>query len=65
MARYGLNAADVHDVIETAIGGKIATEIYEGERRFPAVVRFPEQFRDKVEVIADTLLTGPGARWCR
>ncbi len=60
MARYGLNAADVHDVIETAIGGKIATEIYEGERRFPAVVRFPEQFRDRVEVIADTLLTGPG-----
>jgi len=60
MARYGLNASDVHDVIETAIGGKIATEIYEGERRFPAVVRFPEQFRDRVEVIADTLLTGPG-----
>jgi cobalt-zinc-cadmium resistance protein CzcA len=60
MARYGLNASDVHDVIETAIGGKTATEIYEGERRFPAVVRFPESFRDRVDVIADTLLTGPG-----
>ena len=60
MARYGLNASDVHDVIETAIGGKTATEIYEGERRFPAVVRFPEEFRDKVAVISDTLLTGPG-----
>jgi cobalt-zinc-cadmium resistance protein CzcA len=59
MARYGLNAADVHDVIETAIGGRTATEIYEGERRFPAVVRFPEEFRDKVDVIADTLLTSP------
>ncbi len=59
MARYGLNASDVHDVIETAIGGKTATEIYEGERRFPAVVRFPEEFRDKVAVISDTLLTGP------
>ncbi|MEI7969939.1 MAG: CusA/CzcA family heavy metal efflux RND transporter [Betaproteobacteria bacterium] len=60
MARYGLNASDVHEVIETAIGGRTATEIYEGERRFPAVVRFPLEFRDKVEVIGDTLLTSPG-----
>jgi cobalt-zinc-cadmium resistance protein CzcA len=60
MARYGLNAEDVHDVIETAVGGKIATEIYEGERRFPALVRFPPEFREKVEVISDILLTGPG-----
>ena len=59
MARYGLNASDVHDVIETAIGGKVATEIYEGERRFPALVRLPEEFRDKVDVIGDTLLAGP------
>jgi heavy metal efflux system protein len=59
MARYGLNAADVHDVIETAMGGRVATEIYEGERRFPAVVRFPEEFRDKAETIGDTLLAGP------
>ncbi len=59
MARYGLNAEDVHDVIETAIGGKTATEIYEGERRFPAVVRFPAEFRDRVDVIAATLLAGP------
>ena len=40
IARYGLNAADVNDVIETAIAGKSATEIYEGERRF-GVVRLP------------------------
>jgi cobalt-zinc-cadmium resistance protein CzcA len=60
MARYGLNAEDVHDVIETAVGGKVATEIYEGERRFPALVRFPLEFRDDVEVISNILLTGPG-----
>ncbi|MCW5626965.1 MAG: efflux RND transporter permease subunit, partial [Burkholderiales bacterium] len=59
MARYGLNVSDVHDIIETAIGGGIATEIYEGERRFPAVVRFPLEFRDDPEVIADALLKGP------
>ena len=34
-ARYGLNVADVEDVIETALGGKTATEIWEGERQFP------------------------------
>jgi cobalt-zinc-cadmium resistance protein CzcA len=39
IARYGLNAGDVNDVIETAIAGKPATEIYEGERRFSGVVR--------------------------
>src|SRR5258708_18932085 len=39
IARYGLNASDVNDVIETAIAGKTATDIYEGERRFSAVVR--------------------------
>jgi cobalt-zinc-cadmium resistance protein CzcA len=60
IARRGLNVADVHDVIETAIGGRVATEIYEGERRFQAVLRYPEQFRGKVDVIEDTLLTAPG-----
>jgi cobalt-zinc-cadmium resistance protein CzcA len=59
MARYGLNAADVHDLIETAVGGRAATEIYEGERRFPAVVRYPAEFRERPDVIADALLTGP------
>lgn len=44
-ARYGLNIADVQDVIETALGGKAATELYEGERHFSVVVRLPETQR--------------------
>jgi cobalt-zinc-cadmium resistance protein CzcA len=59
IARQGLNAADVHDVIETAIGGKIATEVFEGQRRFSAAVRYPESFRNNVEAIGDILLTSP------
>ncbi len=51
IARRGMDAAEVHDVIESAIAGKAATEIYEGERRFKAVVRFPEQYRNNVNVI--------------
>ena len=59
IARYGLNAADVNDVIETAIAGKAATEIYEGERRFSGVVRLPQDLRDSVEDIRDLLISSP------
>jgi cobalt-zinc-cadmium resistance protein CzcA len=41
------------------MGGRVATEIFEGERRFQAIVRFPEQFRNKVDTIAGTLLAAP------
>src|SRR5262249_51632284 len=60
IARYGLNVADVHDVIETAVGGKVATDIYEGERRFAAVVRLPESVRDNVAGIGNILVAAPG-----
>ncbi|HEY6990509.1 MAG TPA: CusA/CzcA family heavy metal efflux RND transporter [Bryobacteraceae bacterium] len=59
IARYGLNASDVHDIIEMAIAGKAATEIYEGERRFQAIVRLPPQLRDSVQDIRRLLLTTP------
>jgi len=59
IARVGLNASDVHDAIETAIGGKRATEIYEGERRFAAVVRLPEALRDSIADIRRITLTSP------
>jgi len=57
IARHGINVADVHDVIETAIGGKVATEIFEGERRFGAAVRFPEEFRNDEDAISHIFMT--------
>jgi cobalt-zinc-cadmium resistance protein CzcA len=60
IARHGLNVSDVNDVIEAAIGGKQATEVYEGERRFASVVRLPESFRDNVEKIGNILVNAPG-----
>ncbi|NDF03851.1 MAG: efflux RND transporter permease subunit, partial [Betaproteobacteria bacterium] len=48
-ARLGLNVQDVQDVIEAALGGKPATTLWEGERKFAVVVRLPESRR----VIAD------------
>ena len=59
IARYGLNASDVNDVIETAIAGKSATEIYEGERRFSGVVRLPPNLRDSVDDIRDLRISSP------
>lgn len=59
IARYGLNASDVNDVIETAIAGKSATEIYEGERRFSGVVRLPARLRDSVEDVRDLQISSP------
>lgn len=56
IARHGINVADINDIMETALGGRTATTIYEGERRFAAVVRFPERFRDTPEAIGRILL---------
>jgi cobalt-zinc-cadmium resistance protein CzcA len=59
IARYGINVSDVHDVIEMAIGGKVATQIYEGERRFEGSVRLLERFRDDGEAIRRLRLPTP------
>lgn len=63
IARHGLNAGDVNDLIETAIAGKEATQIYEGERRFAAVVRLPQPLRDSVADVRELQISSPdGAR---
>ena len=62
IARHGLNASDVHDVIEAAVGGRVATDIYEGERRFQAVVRLPENYRDSIQDIRRILLRAPNGQ---
>jgi heavy metal efflux system protein len=49
MARYGLNASDVQDIVEIAIGGKEAGLVFEGDRRFNIVVRLPEDLRTNMD----------------
>lgn len=44
-ARYGLNVADIQEVIETALAGKAATELWEGERHFSVVVKLKGEER--------------------
>ena len=45
MASYGVNKVDASSVLEMAVGGKQATQLYEGERKFPIRVRYEPQFR--------------------
>ncbi|MCP4638728.1 MAG: efflux RND transporter permease subunit [Methyloversatilis sp.] len=59
IARYGINVADVNDLIEASIGGKEVTSVFEGERRFAAVVRLPERFRNNIEAISTILVPTP------
>ena len=59
IARYGINAQDINEIVETAIGGKAATEVLEGDRRFEAVLRFPEGRRNSVETIGNILVRTP------
>jgi cobalt-zinc-cadmium resistance protein CzcA len=59
IARYGINVADINEVIETAIGGKEATKVYDGLKVFGLAVRFPEGARNDVEPIKEILIPSP------
>ena len=52
MASYGVGKADANAVLEMAVGGKQATQLYEGERKFPIRVRYEPQFRQTPAEIA-------------
>jgi cobalt-zinc-cadmium resistance protein CzcA len=62
IARYGINVADIQEVIETAVGGKVATEIREGQLRVGVQVRFPEERRNSVQTIGNILVEASGGR---
>ncbi|MBN8910884.1 MAG: CusA/CzcA family heavy metal efflux RND transporter [Hyphomicrobium sp.] len=49
--RFGLNIADVQDVIEVALGGRSVGQVFEGDRRFDLVVRLPETLRTDLDAL--------------
>lgn len=61
-ARYGLNVADIEDVVEVTLGGKEATEIWEGEKKFGAVVRLEEGERKDIGAIKKILVDTPSGQ---
>jgi heavy metal efflux system protein len=56
MARYGLTVADVRQAIESGVGGSTATEVIDGRRRIPVVVRLEAGYRSTPEAVGQTLL---------
>ncbi len=62
-ARYGMNIADVQQVISTAVGGKKVTTTVEGLERYSVNMRYPQAYRDSPEAMADLpLITPTGQR---
>ncbi len=59
LKKYGLRAADVLELVEIAIGGKTVTTMYEGERMYDLVVRYPEDKRNSIENLKDLLVDVP------
>jgi heavy metal efflux system protein len=57
IARYGLNISDVQKVIEIAVAGKAASQLYEENRSFDISVRLPEEKRNSLEAIKNLMIT--------
>ena len=57
--RYGINASDIQDAVQTAIGGNPVSQILIGEMRFDLVPRYQEQFRSSIDAIKNIRLLAP------
>jgi cobalt-zinc-cadmium resistance protein CzcA len=62
IARYGVNVADINALIQTAIGGDVATQVVQQEKQFDLVVRLERQYRDNPEEIGNILVATPGGQ---
>jgi cobalt-zinc-cadmium resistance protein CzcA len=62
IARYGINVADVNGLIQTAIGGDVATQVVQGEKEFDLIVRLDRQYRDNAEEIANIPVPTPAGQ---
>ncbi|MDR7058270.1 MULTISPECIES: CusA/CzcA family heavy metal efflux RND transporter [unclassified Sphingopyxis] len=60
MARLGVTAQDVQDVVTATIGGRQAGTIFEGDRRFPVVVRLSDAQRSDLSVLEQVQVRVPG-----
>jgi len=63
LARFGLNVSDVREAVQAGIGGEVATEVIDGRRRVPVVVRLADEYRGTPEAVGQLLIHTPsGAR---
>jgi len=59
IARHRINLSDINQIIETAVGGKVATTVVEGQMRFAVLVRFPEEKRRDIPALRRILVPSP------
>jgi cobalt-zinc-cadmium resistance protein CzcA len=59
MARHKVNIEDINLLVETAVGGKVASAIFEDQKRFDVQVRFPPEHRSSSDAINDLLVSSP------
>lgn len=62
-ARYGLNVAEIHEVIRGAVGGMNIGNTVEGLERYPINLRYPREFRDSLEQLRRLPLATPSGAW--
>lgn len=62
IARYGINVADVMDVVQSAIGGSESSTMYQGEQQFAVQIRMQPQYRNNVEAIKNLTVTSPSGQ---
>jgi cobalt-zinc-cadmium resistance protein CzcA len=57
--RFGINASDIQDAVQTAVGGNPVSQILIGEQRFDLVPRYQQQFRQSVDDIRNIRIASP------
>ena len=62
IARYGINVDDINNLIQTAIGGGVATQVVQQEKEFDVVVRLQGQYRDNPVAIGNILVATPAGQ---
>jgi heavy metal efflux system protein len=62
IARYGVNVADINGLIQTAVGGDVATQVVQDEKQFDLVVRLEREYRDNSEEIGNILVATPAGQ---
>jgi heavy metal efflux system protein len=65
LARYGLNVSAVRELVEAAVGGRAVSDMIEGQRRFPIVVRLPERYRVDAAALGELPLSAPAGEQIR
>ena len=57
IAKYGINVEDINEVIETALGGKQAGVIFEGDRKFDIVIKYDDEYKKNIDAVKNVLVS--------